>query len=65
LKPLHSLLNIECADGKQLPYEGYIETDIYINDLDETHPCVFLVIHDSPYHMEVPILLGTNVLASF
>jgi hypothetical protein len=26
LKPLHSLLNIECADGKQLPCEGYIET---------------------------------------
>jgi hypothetical protein len=63
LKPLHSLLSIECADGKQLPYEGYIETDIYINDLDETHTCVFLVIPDSPYHMEVPIILGTNVLA--
>ena len=64
LKPLHSLLNIECADGKQLPYEGYIETDIYINVLDETHPCVFLVIPDNPYHIEVPILLGTNVLVS-
>jgi hypothetical protein len=64
LKPLHSLLNIECAEGKQLLYEGYIETDIYINDLDETHPCVFLVIPDSPYHMEVPILLGTNILTS-
>jgi hypothetical protein len=33
-------------------------------DLDETHPCVFLVILDSPYHMEVPILLGTNILTS-
>ena len=64
LKPLHSLLNIECAEGKQLLYEGYIETDIYINDLDETHICVFLVIPDSPYHMEVPILLGTNILTS-
>jgi hypothetical protein len=64
LKLLHSLLNIECADGKQLPYEGYIETDIYINDLDETHPCVFLVTPGSPYHMEVPILLGTNILTS-
>jgi hypothetical protein len=28
----------------------------------KAHPCVFLVIPDSPYHMEVPILVGTNVL---
>jgi hypothetical protein len=64
LKALHSLLNIECADGKQLPNEGDIETDIYINDLDETHFCVFLVIPDSPYHMEVTMLSGTNILTS-
>ena len=28
IHPIHEILKIECADGNELPYEGFIETDI-------------------------------------
>ena len=34
IHPVTNILNIECADGKDLPYEGYIELDL--NILGET-----------------------------
>lgn len=64
LQPLTSLLRIECADGQNLPYLGYIEVDIQIVPGGNTYPCVFLVIQDSAYHQKVPVLLGTNILTT-
>ena len=64
LHPLNSLLKIECAGGDYLPYLGYIEADLAIDgdwaDASECFP--LLVVPDTAYSADVPILLGTNVL---
>jgi len=62
LELLEKLLHIECADGKALPYKGYIETEIYLPELQQSYSCIFLIVPDSPYHDNVPLLLGTNFL---
>ena len=59
---MNELLDIECADGKQLPYEGYIETAITLPHQSNTDPCLLLLILDSNYHTHIPLLLGTNTL---
>ena len=33
IRPLECMLDIECADGQQLPYLGLIETQIEVKDL--------------------------------
>ena len=64
LQQLGNLLHIECADGESLPYEGYIETDIYLPELDYRQESIFLIVPDSSYHQRVPLLIGTNILNS-
>ena len=66
---LHSiteLINIECADGQQLPYFGYIEATIYSEGVpdvkDAPHYFPMLVVPDSNYNHTVPLLVGTNIL---
>lgn len=65
IKPLDCLLNIECADGNSLPYEGFIEVDLCWDgrEDDTVVPCIMLVVPDSGYNSRVPVLLGTNVLS--
>ena len=66
--PLHSLeevLKIECADGKLLPYLGYVEATVSIPDTDKGElTAIFLVCPLTDYSSQVPVLLGTNVLRS-
>lgn len=62
IQEIGSLLHIECADGKHLPYEGYVTTEIQIQDVDEPVTSILLVIPDSTYNLKIPILLGTYVL---
>ncbi|KAL5012677.1 hypothetical protein ScPMuIL_011228 [Solemya velum] len=66
IKPLLSLLNIECADGQLLPYEGYIELNLEVDGLPKSgnrmSDCIFLVVPDSNYNSTVPLLIGTNIL---
>lgn len=62
LNMIDSLLDIECADGQQLPYSGYTEVELQLLGLPNTHPCILLVTPDSRYHNQVPLLLGTNAL---
>ena len=60
LKSLDSILNIECADGQQLPYIGYIEAELKVIDgLPEAKPisCLFLVTADTKYSLKTPIIL--------
>ena len=52
---LEFILKIECADGQHLPYLG-------ANGIKQ--PCLLLVVPDSTYNLNVP-LLGTNVLSTF
>ena len=64
-QPLHrinTLLDIECASGQQLPYEGYIEADIQLPHQKEFYPGIWLVVPDRNYHNHIPLLVGTNIL---
>ena len=68
IEDIGQMLSIECADGNQLPYIGYIEADLEIplgipgSDLKRS---LLLVIPDTPYSEKTPIILGTNVLKEF
>jgi hypothetical protein len=71
IHPIKELLRIECADGQELPYEGFIEVDLTILGSRGTHSkdsklhnCLFLVVPDSNYNSAVPVLIGTNILSS-
>lgn len=64
MRPVSEILNIECADGKTLPYHGYIETTLNTKGIpkQEDLVCLFLVVSETPYNSKTPILLGTNIL---
>ena len=54
-----------CADGESLPYHGFVTVPITTgNDAmtDEPLEAILLVVPDTEYHSEVPVLIGTNVL---
>jgi len=67
LQPITGILNIECADGQNLPYLGLVEADLSVVGIpmDHIQHCLFLVVPQSKYSEDVPILLGTNVLSEF
>ncbi|VDI80157.1 Hypothetical predicted protein [Mytilus galloprovincialis] len=64
LQSLSFLLKIECADGQRLPYKGYIEADLQLQGANDNkiQPGLFLIIPDSEYHQEVPLLKQTSYL---
>jgi len=66
INPLSTILNIECADGQLLPYEGYVELNLEIEGLpisgSRLADGVFLVVPDSKYNCSVPVLIGTKIL---
>lgn len=65
---LHSIedaIHIECADGQNMPYIGYVcanLTPLGIPTLDILHDCLFLVVPTSNYNSHVPVLIGTNII---
>jgi transposase InsO family protein len=63
IRNLDNLLKIEGAGGHNLPYLGYIETDITIPGDFESHKILFLIVPDTNYNSSVPALIGTNFLA--
>lgn len=63
IKSLDTILEIECADGQNLPYTGYIEVEI--GHENSSSKCLLLIVPDSRYNEQVPLLLGTNVLQYF
>ena len=64
IRNFDSILELHCADGSTLPYQGYIEVNINAPGLqnDKSYPCIFLVVDDTAYHQTVPLLIGTNIL---
>ena len=62
--PLDALLEVECADGESIPYRGYVEVTLIFHQLLAETPCssLLLVVPDSQYNKNVPILVGTNIL---
>jgi hypothetical protein len=67
--PLQSLdfaLSVECADGLELPYLGYIALDLQVIGvpaLPLMKECLFLVVNESSYNSKVPALIETNLLS--
>ena len=57
-------MKIECADGKDLPYEGFIEVDLEIQGISESIEALLLIVPESQYNSRIPLLLGTNILNS-
>ncbi len=69
--PLHNidnLLKIESVSGESLPYFGYIEVTISLqcdNNQFVSKSIPLLVVPDTTYNNQVPLLLGTNLLQRF
>jgi len=66
IKPLEDILNIETASGESLPYKGYIEAELNIQEgvgKAGTHTCLFLIVPDTQYSVRTPVLIGTNILS--
>lgn len=56
-------LVVNIADGSNLPYHGYVEVEFEIPGIsgsEITLPC--LVVSDTVYNGQVPIIIGTNYL---
>ena len=65
LEPITEILTVTCADGESLPYLGFISVPISTGNnslTDEPLDAIFLIVPDTAYHSEVPVLLGTNIL---
>ena len=64
--PVHcvtELVTVQGVGGQTLPYTGYVEADIQIQDSSqESIPALLLVVEDTAYHKTAPVLLGTNFL---
>ncbi|XP_062601250.1 uncharacterized protein LOC134262945 [Saccostrea cucullata] len=64
MHPVEDILHIECADGEQMPYFGYVCVTLtaYGTPLDLLENCLFLIVPDSTYNSRVPVLIGTNII---
>ena len=65
--PLNNLLRLEYADGSTMPYLGYIEVKLQAQGIPTNHvqDSILLVVPDTDYNKNVPILIGTNILEEF
>ena len=67
LHSLDTVLQVECADGNQLPYLGYIKATISISGfpLNVSKECLLLVVPEGNACSTPDIVLGTNILQNF
>ncbi len=63
LLPLAELLRIEGASGHDIPYHGYIEVEVGVGSASVEAPV--LIVDDTRYSDDVPVIIGTNVLRAF
>lgn len=62
IQPL-SNLTVQSASGDKLPYVGFVEASVECADVsDIPNAALFLVVPDTSYHVDVPVLIGTNIL---
>ena len=67
LLPLTDIIKVECADGQELDYLGYIEADLEVTQglpRSSTHTCLFLVTPDTKFSESLPVIIGTNIINS-
>ena len=57
---LDTLLDIECADGQQLPYIGYTEIQFQLPGHTHLYDCILLVTQNSRYNTGNPIPYSTS-----
>ena len=62
LSNLTDIIEIEGANGQNVPYEGYTVATLSVPDLNWEMEAVFLVVPETRYSQNVPVLLGTNIL---
>ena len=64
LNPVEDILRLECADGSFMPYTGYIQVQMSTSGIPSEHvqECIFLIVPDTDYSKDVPLLIGTNIL---
>ena len=69
LKDIGDLISIEVAGGHKLPYQGYVEVSVrlprFVIGSRREIQVLLLVVEETPFNKEVPVLLGTNVLRHF
>ena len=59
-------LNIAGASGSSIPYLGYIEAQVSMFDIDNDPLTVpVLVVPTTRFSGQVPIIVGTNIIAAF
>jgi len=61
IHPLQELV-VDCAGDSRLSYLGYAEAGIQVPGYGESTDSLFLVVPETRYNRNVPVLLGTNVL---
>lgn len=63
VQPLDGLLRVQAAGGQFLQYLGYVEVGVSFPDLGESiMDALLLVVPDTSYHSQVPVLVGTNLM---
>ena len=64
LHPVEDILRLECADGSFMHYTGYIQVQILTSGIPSEHiqDCIFLIVPDTDYSKNVPLLICTNIL---
>ena len=63
--PIRSLneIIIECADGQPLQYSGYVMVRVNLSkDMIHDHLFPVLVVPDTDFNIQIPILLGTDII---
>ena len=56
-------LSVQGAAGNNLPYKGYIETQVSVPFLSNRVLDVpILVVSDTDYNLQVPVIIGTNII---
>jgi hypothetical protein len=62
--PVQEALKVECADGKHMPYLGFICTTIEPNGMPLTtlRDCLFLIVPCSNYKSCMPVVIETNIV---
>ena len=66
LCPIDDLIEVECGNGGDLQYIGYVEAELQVSgaglSTNEKYLCPLLVSKDTKFNSMVPLLLGTNLL---
>uniref|UniRef100_A0A3Q2XXG7 Gypsy retrotransposon integrase-like protein 1 n=1 Tax=Hippocampus comes TaxID=109280 RepID=A0A3Q2XXG7_HIPCM len=66
IQPIHTILEIEGAGGQNVPYLGYVQTNIsfpqHLAGKEQQLVVLALVVPECHFNSRIPLLIGTNVL---